>query len=736
MHSALAILLVTIPLTAQVNVLTYQYDNTRAGTNSHEAVLTPANVNPGQFGKLFSYPVDGFIYGQPMYLANVQIAGKGTHNVVYVATEHDSVYAFDADSNTGGNSQPLWHDSFINPANGVATVPWQDTNCTQIDPEIGITSTPVIDPASGTIYFVAMTKEPGTYVHRLHALDVASGAEKPGSPVVIQASVPGTGDGGSTDTLIPLLYKQRPGILLLNGVVYLAFSSHCDIGDYHGWLLGYDAHTLQQVSVFNSTPNGLEASFWNSGAAPAADSSGNIYIVAGNGDFDAQNGGQDYGESFLKLSTSNGLQVADYFTPFNFYDLNKADADTGSAGVAFIGDEAGSAAYPHLMVGGGKEGRVYLIDRDNLGKFNLNSDQVVQSVPKGTFSLFGNPAYFNRTVYFCTVGDGVRAFPISNAHLGSPTVSNAITYSYPGCVPTISANGTQNGILWSLDSSNTLRAYDASNVLNELYDSDQNPMRDSLDSYVKFSVPTVANGKVYAGTQDSLAAFGLLDAPPPASAISVANAASGQVGIAAPGSLISIFGTGLAQSTASAGTLPLPATLGGATVSVGGVPAPLLYTSSGQINAQVPYATPVGNTSVTTGSGGSVSVSIQAVAPGLFLANPGQAAAANQDGTVNGPDQPAPAGSAISAYLTGLGSVDNPVADGAPATANPLSYAAATVTATIGGQPAQVLFAGLAPGFAAVFQVNIAIPQLAPGAYPLQVIANGAASNTASVYVK
>ena len=353
-------------MAAQVNVLTYQYDNSRAGANVNEIVLSRSNVNPSAFGKLFSYPVDGYVYGQPLYLGNVAIVGKGNHNVVFVVTEHDSAYAFDADSSSAANSAPLWQVSFLNASAGVTSVPYGDTGCGQIEPEIGITSTPVIDPSSGTLYLVAMTKEVSgssvSYVQRLHALDVGSGAEKPGSPVVIQATYPGTGEGGSTLVFNPKNYKQRPGLLLLNGTVYTAWSSHCDIGTYHGWIIAYDARSLQQVAVYNETPNGNMGSFWAGGAAPAADSSGSIYVVSGNGTFDLPGDGksQDLGESYIKLSSAGGLTVADYFTPYNYASLNSADLDTGSAGVVLIGDEAGSAAHLHLMAG---EAPLYFLSR-------------------------------------------------------------------------------------------------------------------------------------------------------------------------------------------------------------------------------------------------------------------------------------------------------------------------------------------------------------------------------------
>jgi outer membrane protein assembly factor BamB len=491
-----------LPLAAQVNVLTYQYNNARTGANLSETVLTPANVNAAQFGKLLSYPVDGYIYGQPLYLAAVDIPESGAHNVVYVATEHDSVYAFDAD-----NYAPLWRVSFIDPTAGVTTVPWQDTNeCNQIVPEIGITSTPVIDAAAGTIYVVAMTKESGAYLHRLHALDVATGSEQPGSPVVIQAAVAGTGDGGSTVVFQPAYYKQRPGLLLLNGIVYTAWSSHCDGGTYHGWLLGYDARTLQQVAVYNSTPDGSQGSFWAGGAAPAADADGNIYLVSANGTFDYAAGGRDLGGSYIKLATAGGLSVADSFTPFNVQQLNDDDNDVGSAGVVLLPDEAGSSAHPHLAIGAGKEGRIYLFDRDNMGQWQPGSDsQIVATTDANAIAgLFGNPAYFDGSVYFCGSGDPVLAFRIANAALSAePAAQSPVSFDYPGCVPTISANGKVNAIVWALEPAGILRAYDAKNLARALYS-------DALGSYVKFTIPTVANGKVYAGTQDSLNIYGLL----------------------------------------------------------------------------------------------------------------------------------------------------------------------------------------------------------------------------------
>lgn len=726
------------PVSAQVSVLTYQYDGSRAGANRNETALTASNVNVNQFGKLFSYPVDGYVYGQPLYLPNVNIAGRGLHNVVFVATEHDSVYAFDADGPGGPASAPLWHVSFLGP--GVTSVPAGDTGCDQIVPEIGITGTPVIDPNSGTIYLVAMTKESGKYVHRLHALDVTSGQEQPGSPVIVQASSPGTGDGSQTDVLIPKNYKQRPGLVLLNGVVYTGWSSHCDGGTYHGWLIGYDAQTLAQVSVFNTTPNGGLGSLWAGGAAPAVDAASNIYVVSANGTWNRGTGGQDLGESYIKLGSGGGLPVLDYFTPFNQKALNDGDIDTGSAGVALLGDEAGSAAHPHLMTGAGKEGRIYLLDRDHLGGWQSGSDsQIVQSISGAISGVFGNPAYFNKTIYYCGSGDGVVAFPISNAQMATkPASRSPQMYPYPGCVPTVSANGTSNAIVWTLEGTPALHAYDAGNLANELYNSGQNSKRDSLDSYVKYTVPTVVNGKVYVATQKSLSAYALL--PPGGGSLGISSAASGDPAAIAPGAIVSIYGQGLASTTATSPAYPLPAaTVGGASVTMNGWPAPIFFASSTQLNVQVPFEVS-GAVSVSVAVNGapvnSGNITVQGAAPGVFQLGQGRAAALNVDNTVNSSSNPAAVGSTLQLYVTGLGALIPAVATGASGGANAPSNSKQTVTATIGGQPATVRYAGAAPGYAGLNQLNVTVPSLASGNYPVQISVGSTSSNTATVSVR
>jgi uncharacterized protein (TIGR03437 family) len=724
--------LLTLPLAAQVNVTTYQYDNTRAGANLHETVLTPLNVNSASFGKLFSEAVDGYVYAQPLYLANVTIPGKGAHNVIYVATEHDGVYAFDADA----AGPPLWQVSFL--TGGATTVPNSDVSCGQITPEIGITGTPVIDTASGTIYMVAMTRESGNYVHRLHALDITTGAERAGSPVVIEASYPGTGEGGNTVVFQPKNYKQRPGLLLLNGIVYTAWSSHCDIGRYHGWLIGYDAHSLEQVAIYNNTPNGNQGSFWHGGAAPAVDENGNIYVVAGNGTFDYPNGGTDLGESYIKLS-SGGLAVEDYFAPFNYADLNYRDLDVGSAGVALLGDEAGSPEHPHLLAGAGKEGRLYLLDRDNMGQWqgaSADSQIVGSSGANAIGGLFGNPSYFNHAVYFCGSGDNLKAYGVWSAVLSSgPTSISPGKFAGLGCVPAISANGTANAIVWALDAAGVLRALDAGNLGNEVYNSNQNAARDALGPYVKFTVPTIVNGKVYAGTQNSLVVYGLL--PGTAVPLTPANAASGQRARAAPGSILSIFGSVLATGTEPAGGYPLPPSLGNASVTINNATAPLLYASPTQINAQVPFETSLGTATVAISVGGkqvaSASLTIQAAAPGVFTPQQGRAAVLNADGSVNSASARAGAGTEIAVFMTGLGAVSPSVATGAAAT---LAQVTADVSATIGGQSAPVAFAGLSPGSAGLYQVNLVVPPLARGDYPVQVTVGGVAANPALLSVQ
>ena len=508
----------TAYITNYAGTFTFHNDTLRTGVNNNETVLTTANVNQAQFGKLFSYATDGFAYASPLYVANVNIPGQGFHNVVYVATEHDSVYGFDAD---GLGSSPLWHVSFL--VNGATTVPCADTGeCGDIPNEIGITSTPVIDPASGTLYVVAKTKEGTNYVQRLHALDITTGAEKFGGPVVLQATVPGAGDGTSTVTFNPLRENQRPGILLSNGVVYLAFGSHGDIPTWYGWILAYNATTLQQVLVFNSAPDATQGGIWQSGGGLATDASGNIFFTTGNGVFNVNTGGRDYGDSVMRISPSG--TVVDYFTPHDQANMSNTNIELGSAGPVLLVDQT-TGPFPHLLITAGKNGTIYVVNRDSMGHYNANNDnQIVQSLVNALLNSdadhgnYSSPVFFNGYVYFCAINDALKAFQLTNGLLStSPTSHSAVMYPNRGGSFAISANGTSNAILWAMqdNSFNTpnngvLRAYDATNLNNELYDTGQNASRDALDVANKFSIPLVANGKVYVVSQTQFIAYGLL----------------------------------------------------------------------------------------------------------------------------------------------------------------------------------------------------------------------------------
>ncbi|MGB0091240.1 MAG: fibronectin type III domain-containing protein, partial [Solirubrobacteraceae bacterium] len=513
----------TVYVTNDAGTLTYHNDNMRTGQDLNETVLTPSNVKSATFGKRFSYPLDGLTLASPLYVQNVNIPGQGIHNIVIVATEHDSVYAFDAD---GSSSSPLWHVNFTNPAAGVTTVPAADTGETgDIPNEIGITGTPVIDPATGTIYVVAKTKEVSggttSYVQRLHALDLSTGAEKFGGPVVIQASVPGTGNGSSGGSLTfnSLRENQRTGLLLANGVVYFGFSSHGDNEPFHGWVLGYNASTLQRVMVHCTTPNGDDGGVWMNGDGVATDSTGSLYFISGDGLMDANSGGSDYGDSFIRLSPNGTVQ--DYFSPSVQTTLDNQNLDLGAGGVLLLPDQSG--AHPHEMVSAGKNGTVYLVDRDNMGGYHSGGDQIVQSLTNifpnnlgiegGNFS---SPVYWNGSVYFAPVAGPVQAFGLSNSLLTTtPTSETAQTYNGRGGTMAISANGASNGILWTLQTGGagapgTLHAYDATDLTKELYNSTQAGTRDTLDEWDKFSVPVVANGEVFVTSTSQLTIYGLL----------------------------------------------------------------------------------------------------------------------------------------------------------------------------------------------------------------------------------
>jgi hypothetical protein len=508
----------TPPPPPPVGIFTYHNDNARTGQYLDEVLLTPANVDATGFGKLAAFAVDGQIYAQPLYMRNVTIGGQ-SYNVVFVATEHDSVYAFDANGASG--AVPLWHTSFIDPGAGVTTVPSDDVACDNLVPEIGITSTPVIDPAHGTLYVVAKTKENGNYFFRLHALDVATGAQKL-SPRVIAPSAPGSAapnDGHGHVGFEALVEHQRAALLLDNGILYIGFASHCDNGDYHGWLVAYDAGTLEPRAALNVTPDGTYGGIWQSGAGPSADGHGSVYAITGNGTFDAATGGRNYGDSFLRLDGAT-LAVTDYFTPYNQAYLEALDQDLGSGPALLLPDQA--TGPPHLLVSAGKEGTIYLVDRDHMGHYRASDDgQIVQSLPLAISGLYGAPAYYAGTLYFAGANDALKAFVLSDGRFASatPSAQSPTTYGYPGATPAISANGSDrsSAIVWTLQTDQfetngpaVLHAYSALDVSTELYRSDENPARDDPGPAVKFTVPTVADGKVYVGTQTQLSVFGQL----------------------------------------------------------------------------------------------------------------------------------------------------------------------------------------------------------------------------------
>lgn len=508
----------TPPSNSTTDILTYHNDVGRTGQNLNETTLTPGNVNSAMFGKLGLLEVDGLVDAQPLYASQVAIPGNGKHNVLIAATEHDSVYAFDPDSGA-----TLWHTSVLN--GGETTS--DDRNCSQVTPEIGITSTPVINRSqgpNGTIYLVAMSKDSsGNYHQRVHALDLALGTEVLGGPVDVQATFPGTGanSNGTNVVFDPGQYVERASLLLLNGTIYTGWSSHCDISPYTGWVIAYNGSTLARTSVLNLTPNGSDGSIWMSGAGLASDGSGNIYFLAANGTFDTTINSTgfpasgDYGNAFMKVSTANGLSVADYFEMDNGNAESDSDTDLGSGGAIVLPDMTdGSGNTVHLAVGAGKDTNIYALNRDSMGKFSTNNNNIYQELPGALAGgIWSMPAYFNNTIYYGSVGMPIQAFSIVNAKLsGSPMAQTANSFGYPGATPGISANGTSSAIQWAVENTNpaVLHAYNAT-TLTELYNSNQaGNGRDQFGNGNKFITPTVVNGKVFVGTPNGVAVFGLL----------------------------------------------------------------------------------------------------------------------------------------------------------------------------------------------------------------------------------
>jgi hypothetical protein len=502
---------------AGTDVTTYHNDIARTGQNTTETMLTQANVNMTTFGLLRNLAVDGLVDAEPLYLSQLSVAGA-VHNVVFIVTEHDSVYAFDSDSGA-----QLWKVSLL----GSGETTSDDRGCGQVTPEIGITSTPVIDRnagAHGILYAVAMSKNGSTYFQRLHALDITTGAELEGGPVTVQATYPGTGDNSSGGQVAfdPGQYKERAALLLLNGVIYTSWASHCDFSPYTAWIMGYNQRTLAQTSVLNLTPNGSEGSIWQSGGGLAADAQGNIYALIANGKFDTAldvNGfpnQQDYGNGFVKVSTTGGnLKVADYFNMSNTVNESGGDVDLGSGGPMVLPDLSyGTVDRLNLAVGAGKDGNLYVVNRNNMGKWNANSNNVYQELPGALPNgVFGAPAYFNNAVYYCDVNSTLKSFSIAGGKLSTTPVQTGASFTYPGLLPSVSTNGTSNGIVWGIENTGNavLHAFAANNLTQELYNSDQaSNGRDHFGSGNKFITPMIADGKVFAATTNSVAVFGLL----------------------------------------------------------------------------------------------------------------------------------------------------------------------------------------------------------------------------------
>jgi len=519
-----------------VPILNWRYDLTGAGQNTNETALTPSNVNTSSFGKLFSLPVDSTVYAQPLYVPGLTMGDGSVHNVLFVATENDSVYAFDADSNGGANANPLWQVSLLTSAHGAGAgataVPWQDTGSPDVAPTIGITGTPTINLATKTMYLVANTKENGSYYSRLHAINIVTGAEQSGSPVNVTATVAGTGNGssGGSLTFSALWENQRTALSYYNGYVYFGYAAHGDNGPWHGWLFAYNASTLQQSAVLCLSPNGYGSGVWASGAALPIDndaSAGRMFVVTGNGSLSSYppfSAGGGLAESILDISLANGmLTLADGFTPYDFQTLNDHDWDEGSGGILMVPDQQG--AYPHILVQGGKEGRVLVLNRDKLGgdlsggSSDTTALQDITGLTPGGQGFWNTPAYWNGHVYLWPENGSPMMFDMNSGVMSSqPTSQSSITSAFPSPSFSVSSNGTQDGIAWAVrsDQFNTdgpavLYAWDATDLSKPIYESDTNATRDAAGPANKFSIPEVTNGKVYVAAHGEVDVYGLLN---------------------------------------------------------------------------------------------------------------------------------------------------------------------------------------------------------------------------------
>ncbi len=770
MFAKLSFAFLILPLAGRTqSVLTANYDNNRTGATLAERILTTSNVNGTQFGKLFAFPVDGQVYAQPLFVHALPLPGKGTLDVLFAATMHNSVYAFDATGATG--LAPLWH---VNLGVSVEPMDLNDTDpnagpagiYADIQHEVGILGTPAVDPSTFTLYAVAFTKTNGVLSYRLHALDLATGAEKFNGPVEIAATVPGNGWDAVNGQVAfnAAMHLQRPGLLLLNGAVYIGFGSHGDFAPWHGWLFGYDASNLQhQTALFNSTPQQAAGSFWGGGRGIAADSQ-DIYASTGNGNYDGQ---QAWSQSVLRLTANGNSSVADWFTPSEWDTLNSSDVDLGSNGAVLI-------PGTNLLYAIGKEGQLFLLDRSNMGREVMSNTQAIQNFPVtdssvtiaenlAGFFIF-NTAYWDQPgasmLYLWPFNESLRSFKFTNGSFEA--TPSAINTTAQNALPfsgfSVSSNGTVpgTGILWATSVTNgtlpapgTLRAFDATNIATELWNSDAVPARDSLGNFTKFANPTVARGRIYVPTDSQqIAVYGLLSNVP--GIATVVNAASFQGGAVSPGELITLFGDSIGPATPSSASPAQGArfatTHAGRQLTFDGHPAPLLFGSRGQINAVVPFA--AGGTTqmkLTTPAGTSYTLSLPvfSVVPAIFTrdsSGSGQGAVLNSPGlSKNSPSNPAPRGSTVTIYLTGAGPFTSPLNDGALAPAVDPPLVQLPITVTIGGEPASVSYQGAAPGLVAgVVQVNAEIPpDISPGpAVPLTLtVGETPAQNSVTVAV-
>jgi hypothetical protein len=508
-----------------LRITTSQYDNMRTGANIAETVLTPANVNAREFGKISSIPVDGDVYAQPLYLSHVDVPGKGSLNLLFVATEHDSIYAFDAD---GNSADPVWHSNLL-PNKGVGSSPVQasDVQCPFISPQIGITATPVIDTNTGTLFVLTRTRTQGsffgstTFSQQLHALAITTGQEKFGGPVEIRASVPGTGEGSAAGQISFNALRENPraALLLVSGAVYMSWASSCDVGPYHGWVMAYDARTLKQLATFNTSPDAGESGIWQSDTGPAADEDGNLYVSTGNGLFDVErSSGRDFGDTILKLRLQGSrLAVQDFFTPADHQELNSTDSDLGSGGPLLVPGKSGRGVAG--LIFGGKQGLLYDVTPSRMGGLQSRARAAQVQSFRLSNGIYSAPAYWNGNLYTYASQDFVKQFAVIDGKVAPTYTSRSKDRSFfSGGTPTVSASKDRNGIVWIVETRAwneggtraILRAYDARNVARQLYSSDENESRDQAATAVRFTIPMVANGRVYVGGVKSITVYGLL----------------------------------------------------------------------------------------------------------------------------------------------------------------------------------------------------------------------------------